>query len=1220
MHLRIIVALWAMCLAAAADQPAPFGADVTVAQTAVAPGPAINLPIDCLSPARAGLWTTEDPRPGSVTPPFAIAAEDGVDTLRLSSDGCVPGRTTVRVLLPGDGPANGAVWGKAKATHLVLECSSSEPVGMTMHLLVRGKTVGSHQTGFSIPGGGWNRVLLPLADFDLTSWNAVAGLGFRWATATPGAEIRIRSLAVCSLPWTDASWSSRLVRIGLAGDWRFAPDPQAVGVQKHWSAPDHDDAAWQVLTSERSWQEQGVELAGWGWYRQRLVIPAACAGMPLRLTFCKLRSDDEVWFNGERIGGFSGEYTYDNWLTRTYTVPSRLIRYGGSNSIALRIWGGNLSFIGDKSGLTKGPMQAELDPYAVLLRDPGGEAMPADLYDLSDAQHGRPFAVVVPLPAEIAVGGGSLTYAMTGMSGEPIVAGRTDLAAAGPGVVQAQFTVAGAAAEAAYLAGRLRLILRVDDTAGAMLYAGKRELQTLRFARRDALTLPALPETWEETTYGRLRLVDVIDTATATGRDEHPYVQSGFNREQNRMTPGSPVDVQVHEILGRQARESSYGWFAYRIGRGGLKPHGTYLLRIEYPEDKPRFAPIEIQIGQNYSDVGWKNGVGANDPYDNWPLSGTWRSFDVVVPLDDETMGSGGTGSARAEHGFWVYFINKVRHDGAYAMYEGGPAVGRIRLYELDPVADAPRIHLPQGLPQRILAMDWERQPDSEPADMVRYARLMGYNAISPVILKWHFQNFAEPLDGYDTVGVDAQGYWTRRRYDATQGIHAIPAVPGVPSPHQRYLQATHGSGVAYIPRIEWGGSLDLPTDARAIDATGKPAKPVRFAEWCGNILAPAAWDDLKRYVDMLIGGHASENPQLLGVHWRSRCDRTPISYGPRDLELFAAETGTALPSGNHAQRVAWASGAGRAQYDTWWHRKRAAFHIRLSELLRSYRPDLRLWYFNWDMDKFGLIDPDITSWAFLSTVFKTGPTGGRAAYELDRRRRAGYTAADYIEVLRSGNLGNAFKGLNRADLGLRPELYREAPGIELFAPANYRCYADKPAYLNYFRTAEGVAVSNVVSYDEVGARSINPKYEGNMISPAGPACSMALELLAWFHSDARTLNYTAYTYGRGFADAHRRFAQAYLALPALPGHVVDQPSATLRIRRYDTVQGIYVGVANAGFADATVSVPLPGTWTSAPTVSDLVGDTIVPSHFDAGVLHFDAPVGAMRLNAYLVR
>ncbi len=948
--------------------------------------------------------------------------------------------------------------------------------------------------------------------------------------------------------------------------------------------------------------------------------------MSLKLTLAPILSDDDAWFNGTRIGGLSGEYKYSNYITRSYTVSPSAIRYGADNTIALRIWGGDITFIGANSGLIKGPLVAQLDSFGVQLREPGGEAVAADLFDLSDARQGKPFEMVFPFPAEFsAAPGAQLVYRIADTLGNQILAGRTPLvlgvagAAAAPGVLQGVVPIGKDAAQSIYLKGRLNISLLVEDAAGTPLYLGSRDLDRLCFAKRDAQQLPALPAQTEETPYGRLTLVDEIDCSTAVIDDVHPYLQGSFNHAYDRMTPGGSVNVQVHEILGKRARESDFGWFAYRIGRGKLTPHATYLLRIEYPEDKPRFAPIEIQAGQNFMDVGWKNGVGADDVYDNWPLSKNWQWYDVIVPLDDTTVGTGGTGTASAENGFWVYAMHKGKANGVYSMWSGGPAIARMKLYAIDSEKNAPVIHRPQGLPNRVLSFDWERQPDHEPLDLVRYAKLMGYSAISPVIIKWAEANYSEPLNGYMSVNTDARGYWAKDVYDPASGQKAEAPVPGKPSIHVRYLDATKQEGIGYIPRFEWGGSQDLPKEAWAVDVNGEPMKPNRFATWSGNLLNPLTWDDLQKLMDHLVKPYVQANPQLTGVLWRIRSDRMPISYGTTDLALFAKETNTPLPPGGRAQAAAWAAGEMRAKYDAWWHEKRARFHEKLVELLRSYRPDLELYYYNWDGDKFGLIQNDLTTWAFVSKVVKPGPAGGRAAYENERNDRARLTAADYISVMHTGNFGDASKGINRADYGIRPELYRNIPGIQLFAPANYLCYADKPDYLNYFQVKDGLAVSNVVSYDEEGSRSINPKYEGNMITPGGPAFSMALELLAYFHGDARTLNYTVYTYGRGFADAHRRFAQAFLALPAIPGTIVDQGDVEVKVRAYPSPHGVYVGVAYRGYVGKKLMVQVPGISAGA-TVTNLVTGEAMPATFANGAMSFELPSGPVELNAVLIK
>jgi hypothetical protein len=1199
----------------------PFGADAKVpTPREIKPVDVPTVAIDCLVAANASQWMVENPPEGPAPNLFTFATQDGKNVLNLAGGEFVPGRTTVRTFLPGDETANGAVWAKNKASYITFLCKSNKPAQMTFHLLVHKKTAGTFQTPFSVEPGAWQQVTLAMQEFGLKSFAKVAGLGFRVASADKDTEISIADISVGGVAVSDDILKSHRFDISLKGNWYFTTDDDDQGMKEKWYADTFNDSSWKVLQSGLSWQEQGITHHGYGWYRQQIFIPKEYAGTPLTITLAKIASDDDAWLNGVRIGGWNSEYKYDNQILRSYTVPSSLIRYGALNSIAIRIWGGDLTFIGDKSGLVKGPLQAELDPYYVSIRTPGGPEVPAELFDLSDARQGKPFEIIFRFPPDLAkTPGAQLSYHLSDLNGGEIKSGKVPLVLGSDQLAQAVVSIDRETAQTIYLRGRFQADLIVGNAAGNPLYSGNRKFERLSFTKRDDTPLPALPEKTEDTPYGQLKLVDEIDCATSLFDDPHPYMQSGFEHTQDRMTPGSAVDVKVTDILGKKARESSYGWFAYRIGRGTLKPHTTYLLRVEYPEDMPRFCPMEIQTGQNFMDIGWKNGVAPDDVYDNWPLSHAWQWYDAIVPLDDETTGTGGVGSASAKNGFWVYFMNQLKPGSYFAMYSGGPAIARIKLYEIDPKKNAPVIQRPAGLPNRVLSFDWERQPDHEPADLVRYAKLMGYNAISPVIIKWGDANYGEPLNGYTSVNVDDHGYWVKKPYDPKTGVPAGPPLPGKKSEHVRYLAATKQYGIDYIPRVEYGGSMDLPKDAWALGVDGQPIKPNRYGSWGADLLNPATWDDMKKLMDSLIKPYVNDNPQLTGVLWRVRQDRMPISYTPADIKMFSKETNTPLPPGGDEQIAAWAAGDMKARYDDWWHQKREQFHAKLVALLQSYRPDLTLYYYNWDEDKFGLISTDIAAWGFVSQTVKPPPDGGKTAYERDRALRKTYTAADYIDVLHTGNFGEASKGINRADYGLRPELYKNVKGIELFAPANYLCYANMPDYLNYFQTADGLAVSNVVSYDEIGSRSINPKYECSEVTPAGPAFSMAIEVLAYFYGDARTLNYTSYTYGRGFADAHRRFAQAFLALPATKGTVVDQGDPDLKVRLYPSANGTYVGVAYKGYASKKLTIKIPAGKAGA-VVKNLVTNETVPTTVAGDSLQFDLPSGPMELNAFLVQ
>lgn len=1020
-----------------------------------------------------------------------------------------------------------------------------------------------------------------------------------------------------------------LHRIDLDGIWRFAPEP-ADGVScRQWASPGFDDGAWRELRSDAGWKQQGVEHSGFGWYRKWIDIPDDCRGIPLSLTFGEICYDDDVFFNGVRIGGLRGPYKYCNLISRLYAVPDSLIRFGEKNLVAVRAWGMLGEGVeGDRFGLASGRCEARFDPLQVQLRRtdrPGDRPCHPALFDLSDAQWGMTFEVIQHLDPSLPVAAGrSVIYRLSDLYGSELLKGKTSLVQTERGLPEVVIPVDSLTARRIGLAGRFLASSQVFGPGGELLAQRTDTVDHLSFAARDTMRLPeCFQGVVHDTPYGRLRLVDEIDCAREVALDPHPYMQSGFDPRQQYATPGSPVEMNTPQILGRKARESGYGWFAYRIGRGKLKPHTCYLVRIEYPEDKPRYCPIEIQTGENYQNVAWRSGVSPQSPYDNWPLSGQWCWFDTIVPLDDETTGTSGANGASSLAGFWIYVMNKYNPPAYFPLFEGGPAVARIRLYELEE-RHLPVIRYPEAAPRRILMLDWERQPLMEPRDVVEYARQMGYNAVAPVIMKWAMMNYADPVPGYESYNDDSRGYWDKLVTPAGEMPRA--AVPDRKSIHVRYLEATARTGMGYIPRIEYGGSELLPVEARAIDGEGNDAKPNRFAAWCGDLLHPATFADFSRLLDSLVGKYAARNPQLLGVLWRIRSDRMPISYSRADIEMFVRETGT-TPSGTVSDRelARWASqGAAASAYTDWWHRKRAEFQGRVARLLDGYRPDLKLWFYNWDNDKFSLGMHDFTGWDFLGPAVRLAqkdPQRVREMYLRNIEKRDRYTTEDYLEMMRTGNLGVKSQGY-LPHHGLRPWLYRDIPGVSLFAPINALYTARDSVFLNYFRTAEGLSVSNPVVYDEACSRFINPKFEGNMSIPAGAPFSMALELLSWFHGDARTLTYTTYTYARGFAAAHRRFAQAFLALPAICGECVDAGDPDTRIRIYRTPKAVYLGVASKSYVSKTirVSVPLDKITPSGPvSVEDMVCGGKVPVDCTGKQLRFDIESGPMQLHAFRI-
>ena len=1038
-------------------------------------------------------------------------------------------------------------------------------------------------------------------------------------------------------PRTEQTFNpERPALLRLSDIWKFKTDPERVGAlpAQKWFAENLDDSSWSDLRSGRPWESQGVDFSGYAWYRQRFTITDTFKGMPLKITLAEIRSDDDIYFNGSLIGGLKGDYKYKNLILRTYFVPAHLVHMGAQNTIAIRIWGGRLGFQGAKSGLVAGPYSIEAVPFGLAARDCGAapdQERPIQLFDLSDAQRGRPFDLVFRFDlATPSGGGGLLSYRLADFYGKTLKTGSAVLQKGRDGVARAVVPIDAATSQAIYLAGRFKATVLVKDNGtGAVLSQTIMTADHLSFAGRDQLALPRLPATYDSTPYGRLKLVDEIDAATPGDKEVHPYLQSGLGvHAEDSMTPGAEANVTVGPILGRGAREATWSWFAYRIGRGQLVPGHTYLVRISYPEDKPRFSPIEIQTGQDYMDIGWKNGVASDDVYDNWPLSHAWQDYDVVVPLGTETVGTGGTGDADAAHGFWIYFMDHRKPGYTLSLYQGGAAVSTIKLYEIDPQANAPHLNLPpRNLPRRTMTFDWERQPTAPPADIVSYAELMGYSAVSPTILKWGLTNFASPVRGYTSAGVDDAGYWVTGT-DGPMSKVAPSAVAGQSkSIHEKYLEATRAGGIDYLPRVEYGGSTVLPIWARAIGANGRPAKPDRYGAWGADLLDPATLTDFQAYMDSLFRPYVESNPQLKGMLWRSRQDRMQISYSRQDIARFARESSITPPSESDgatpAEAAEWATTDAIAPlYNAWWQKKRAEFQGRVAQILKGYRADMSLLYFNWDTDKFSLLEPDRYSAAFFRKLLAEG---GPKIYGEDEARRKEFKAADYISVLKTGLFSGSSPQLGRPspwpDYALIPPLYATIDGVQLLAPVPGLPYANMPDYLNYFRTPDGLAVSNMVSYDEFGSREPNPKYETTVVLPGGAPFSMAVELLAYYYGDVRTLTYTAYTYGRGFADAHRRFAQAFRSLPAIPGQLLPGSPDDVAARIYRTPsEGTYLGLAYKGYLPRSFVIDVPGRWLPRMKVKNLVTGETVPVSIVAQKIQIKVTAGPMELNTFLIK
>jgi sigma-B regulation protein RsbU (phosphoserine phosphatase) len=153
--------------------------------------------------------------------------------------------------------------------------------------------------------------------------------------------------------------------INLSGDWAFQP-----GDDSRWSRPDFDDSHWRIISTQQSWQDQGVSRPrDFFWYRLHVRLPLQHA--PLSLLFGYSAFPYEVYVNGQLIGRFGRlppEERVDGALVRVFEIPPSAA--SGDITIAIRflcwwrwesryIWGG---IVGER-GLVLGSTRAINDEY-----------------------------------------------------------------------------------------------------------------------------------------------------------------------------------------------------------------------------------------------------------------------------------------------------------------------------------------------------------------------------------------------------------------------------------------------------------------------------------------------------------------------------------------------------------------------------------------------------------------------------------------------------------------------------------------------------------------------------------------------------------------------------------------------------------------------------------------------------------------------------------------
>ena len=133
-----------------------------------------------------------------------------------------------------------------------------------------------------------------------------------------------------------------------------------------WASPDFDDSQWQATKVGVPWERVGhPDYDGHAWYRLTFTVPKhwqqqAKQGI-LSLSLGFVDDADVTYLNGEQVGATGAmppDYKTGYYTQRLYRVPTRLVRWGQPNTMAVRVYDHE-----NDGGLYRGPITLQLPRF-----------------------------------------------------------------------------------------------------------------------------------------------------------------------------------------------------------------------------------------------------------------------------------------------------------------------------------------------------------------------------------------------------------------------------------------------------------------------------------------------------------------------------------------------------------------------------------------------------------------------------------------------------------------------------------------------------------------------------------------------------------------------------------------------------------------------------------------------------------------------------------------
>ena len=707
-------------------------------------------------------------------------------------------------------------------------------------------------------------------------------------------------------------------------------------------------------------------------------------------------------------------------------------------------------------------------------------------------------------------------------------------------------------------------------------------------------------ETMKLDVFGEVNVIDVVDCT----KTDHDFVE---------LPAGCS---KVEEVLGRQCRVlpmrgDESAMISYRLGKGkGLKANGSYVVVLEYPDDKPRnYVMVNrstdshraFSTGSNFGDAINPAHVDNHPEQIMIPQSGKWERWTCYGSLQDWTCDYGESKVAKdtpkrhlPADGFDFAITQYSRkHDPDSA----GVAVAKIILCEIpDETKCYATVNFPKDLPRRHIF--WREEMSDGAAiqggkekrrcldqlDWIRHKcrqmKMLGMDVYMKDLLEFGY------VQHWDPNGIRMNWAWGADAESNSLWERIINMV-------------TKEYGFQLMPYFEWCGNMGGDYQGKKSYGYRKSAqtlsgeKTYTHITWTENanidVTDPEALQVTKELLDGTIV-RFKDKGQFLGAFFRTRPTQWPISFSDATRKRFGDEMNNGVAPSRKELR------GHRKMYDKyikWWYQKRAAF---IDELVKHLRK-------NGIKDAEVILDgepsepgPGLSGGGVVSDdVEYTKKVFADAGIKLDKVVDLKDAVADHRFLKgRAEPCGTWGKWeWQHACPADRPLDFDKKDSAMLAMPVNrmysvkdpdaFKAYADKNGMVTMVRH-HSLNEHNVY-YKADGKDTAPIGYDMNDTEKAGRA-SMMIEVTAMANGDIANIGYLIGScFARGFPSIAREFNVNFLALPAMPSKIVEgacsDPEVVLREINCGT-KGRYYALVHTGKTQKKgVVVKLPGSPTS---------------------------------------